>query len=120
MRWGRLSSLPVRRTFQSGLGATRKSPQLADKNVCPTQAALRHRLANFGIQVSDRRVAAWLSSFKHREGDTPIYEAAGKTFSVTARGNVGEADLVGKGSDKLVAADREFGCDALFCGLETG
>ena len=35
--WGRLSSLPVHRTFQSGLGATGKSPQLADKNVCPTQ-----------------------------------------------------------------------------------
>ena len=39
--WGRLSSLSVRRTFQSGLGATRKQPQLADKNVCPTQAALQ-------------------------------------------------------------------------------
>jgi hypothetical protein len=35
---GRLSSLPVRRTFQSG--ATRKSPQLADKDIC--HAALRH------------------------------------------------------------------------------
>ena len=32
--WGRLSSLPGPRTFQSGLGATGKSPQLADKNVC--------------------------------------------------------------------------------------
>jgi hypothetical protein len=33
------SSLPVRRTFQSGLGVTGKSPQLADNNVCPTQTA---------------------------------------------------------------------------------
>ena len=41
--WGRLSSLPARRTFESGLGATRKSPQLADKNVCPTQAVWEHR-----------------------------------------------------------------------------
>jgi len=41
--WGRLSSLPVRRTFQPGLGATGKSPRLADNNVCPTQATLLHR-----------------------------------------------------------------------------
>jgi len=49
--WGRLSSLPVRRTFQSGFGATGKSPQLADKNVCPTQAASAMPVANFGVQV---------------------------------------------------------------------
>ena len=34
--WGGLSSLPIHRTFQSGLWATGKSPKLADKNVCPT------------------------------------------------------------------------------------
>ena len=41
--WGRLPRVPVRRTFQSGLGATGKSPQLADMNVCPTEAALERR-----------------------------------------------------------------------------
>jgi len=49
--WGTRSSLPVHRTFQSGIGATGKLPQLADKNVCATQAAFGMPLAKFGIQV---------------------------------------------------------------------
>jgi hypothetical protein len=50
--WGRLSSLPVRRTFQSGLEATGKSPQLADKNVCPMKSGPAAPLANSEFKLS--------------------------------------------------------------------
>ena len=50
LMWGGLSSQPVRGTFQFGLGATRKSPRLADKNVCPRRQVCGIA-ANLGIQA---------------------------------------------------------------------
>jgi hypothetical protein len=65
--WGRLFSLPVRRTFQSGLGATGRPPQLADKKVCPTQAGLQSRWQTSAFRFPPSR---WLRAVKvlKREG----------------------------------------------------
>jgi hypothetical protein len=45
---GQTFQLPVRQTFQSGLWCDRKSPQLANKNVCPTVFSQRRKPSSAG------------------------------------------------------------------------
>jgi hypothetical protein len=47
--WGRLSSLPVRRTFQSGLGRLESRPNWQTRMSAPGKQPAAS-VANFGIQ----------------------------------------------------------------------
>jgi len=47
--WGRLSGLPVRRTFQSGLGQLESRPNWQTRMSAPRKQPAAS-LANFGIQ----------------------------------------------------------------------
>jgi hypothetical protein len=61
--WGRLSSLPVRRTFQSGLGRLESRPNW-QTNVCPTPAVLRYRWPTSEFRVIiQHRCAGKIANF---------------------------------------------------------
>jgi len=63
--WGRLSSLPVRRTFQSGLGRLESRPNWQTRMPAPRKQPAAS-LANFGIQVKSRSPTEYFSERLHR------------------------------------------------------